>query len=63
MTRPIYLDYNGTTPHAPEVIDVMQVPKEWAKGTLHFTTGRYTTAADIDRDVEAVVVTIKKLRA
>jgi len=23
MTRPIYLDYNGTTPHAPEVIDAM----------------------------------------
>ena len=24
MTRPIYLDYNGTTPHAPEVIEVMR---------------------------------------
>ena len=23
MTRPIYLDYNGTTPHAPEVIEAM----------------------------------------
>jgi cysteine desulfurase len=23
MTLPIYLDYNGTTPHAPEVIDAM----------------------------------------
>lgn len=20
MTNPVYLDYNGTTPHAPEVI-------------------------------------------
>ncbi len=25
MSLPIYLDYNGTTPHAPEVIDVMQL--------------------------------------
>lgn len=24
MTRPIYLDYNATTPHAPEVIDAMR---------------------------------------
>lgn len=24
MKRPIYLDYNGTTPHAPEVIDAMR---------------------------------------
>ena len=24
MARPIYLDYNGTTPHAPEVIDAMR---------------------------------------
>lgn len=24
MTRPIYLDYNGTTPHAPEVIAAMR---------------------------------------
>ena len=24
MTKPIYLDYNGTTPHAPEVIEAMR---------------------------------------
>ncbi|MEE4136697.1 MAG: aminotransferase class V-fold PLP-dependent enzyme, partial [Desulforhopalus sp.] len=24
MTNPVYLDYNGTTPHAPEVIDAMR---------------------------------------
>ena len=24
MTNPIYLDYNGTTPHAPEVIEAMR---------------------------------------
>jgi len=25
MTKPVYLDYNGTTPHAPEVIDAMRL--------------------------------------
>ena len=24
MKKPIYLDYNATTPHAPEVIDAMR---------------------------------------
>lgn len=24
MTKPIYLDYNGTTPHAPEVVEAMR---------------------------------------
>lgn len=45
------------------VLKAMKVPKQWAKGTLRFTTGRYTTAAEIDRALEAIVATIKKLRA
>ena len=45
------------------VLKAMKVPNQWAKGTLRFTTGRYTTAAEIDRALEAIVATIKKLRA
>ena len=32
MARPIYLDYNGTTPHAPEVIDAMRPYLEYEFG-------------------------------
>lgn len=45
------------------VLTAMKVPKQWARGTLRLTTGRYTTAAEIDRALEVIVATIKKLRA
>jgi cysteine desulfurase len=80
MTRPIYLDYNGTTPHDPAVIEAMRpffetefgnpssshwygiAPKRWAKGTLRFTTGRMTTADEIDRALEVIVSAVQKQR-
>ena len=40
----------------------MQVPEQWAKGTLRFTTGRYTTADEIDRALEVIVAAVKRLR-
>ena len=36
------------------VLEAMHVPLQWAKGTLRLTTGRMTTAADIDRAVQVV---------
>ena len=44
------------------VLKAMQVPEQWAKGTLRFTTGRYTTADEIDRALEVIVAGIKRLR-
>lgn len=44
------------------VLTAMQVPEEWAKGTLRFTTGRYTTAGEIDRALDIIVTKIKDLR-
>lgn len=44
------------------VLQAMQIPQEWAKGTLRFTTGRYTTAEEIERSVEVVVAAVKRLR-
>ncbi len=44
------------------VLAAMNLPEPWAKGTLRFSTGRLTTAADIDRAAEVVVAAIKKLR-
>ncbi|TKB27558.1 cysteine desulfurase [Desulfopila sp. IMCC35006] len=58
----------GAACHADQVeishvLKAMKVPKQWAKGTLRFTTGKYTTEAEIDRALEAIVTAIKKLRA
>lgn len=44
------------------VLQAMQVPEHWARGTLRFTTGRYTTAGEIDRALEVIVAGVKRLR-
>jgi cysteine desulfurase len=44
------------------VLTAMQVPEQWAKGTLRFTTGRYTTIEEIDRALEIIVAAVKRLR-
>ena len=37
------------------VLQAMQVPVEWAKGTLRFSVGRMTTPSEIDRAAEIIV--------
>jgi len=44
------------------VLEAMKIPEEWAKGTVRFTTGKMTTAADIDRALEVIIAAVKKLR-
>lgn len=44
------------------VLRAMQVPEPWAKGTLRFTTGRYTSAEEIDRTIEVVAAAVRRLR-
>ena len=44
------------------VLEAMRLPVEWAKGTLRFSTGRMTTADQIDRTIAVVVEAVKRLR-
>ena len=44
------------------VLEAMRVPVEWAKGTVRFSTGRMTSAEEIDRAVDVVVEAVKRLR-
>ena len=44
------------------VLEAMRVPVEWAKGTVRFSTGRMTTADQIDRAVEVVIEAVQRLR-
>jgi cysteine desulfurase len=41
----------------------MAIPLEWAKGTLRLTTGRMTTAADIDKAVQVICAAVNKLKS
>jgi cysteine desulfurase len=44
------------------VIKAMEVPLEWAKGTLRFSVGRMTTLEEIDTAIDVIVGAILKLR-
>jgi cysteine desulfurase len=43
------------------VLTAMGVPVEWAKGTLRLTTGRMTTAQEIDRAAQVIVEAVAAL--
>ena len=53
---------HSDTVQISDVLKAMEVPLEWAKGTLRLTTGRMTTAADIDRAVQVICAAVKKLK-
>jgi len=44
------------------VLKEMKIPVEWAMGTLRLTTGRATTADDIDQAVSVVSEAVRRLR-
>ena len=43
------------------VLEAMQVPAEWARGTLRLSTGHMTTATEINRAVRIIVDSVKRL--
>lgn len=46
--------------HLSHVLVAMQVPEEWARGTLRFSTGRMTTEADIDTAVGVIADAVER---
>ncbi|HNQ24083.1 MAG TPA: selenide, water dikinase SelD [Phycisphaerae bacterium] len=57
----------GAACHADQVImsptlQAMNVPVEYAMGTIRFSTGAFLTEAEVDRAVEAVVRVVRRLR-
>jgi cysteine desulfurase len=44
------------------VLKAMEVPLNWAKGTLRLTTGRGTTEPDIDTAVEVIIQAVESLK-
>lgn len=45
------------------VLQAMRIPKEWARGTLRFSTGRMTSEEGIDTAVTVVAEAAERLRA
>jgi cysteine desulfurase len=45
------------------VLKAMGVPEEYAKGTIRFSTGRFTTPEEIDRAVYVVSAAVKKINS
>jgi cysteine desulfurase len=44
------------------VLRAMGIPTEWAKGTLRLTTGRMTTAQEVDRAAAVIAAAVKEIR-
>ena len=44
------------------VLKAMNIPVEWARGTLRFSTGRMTTEMEIDRVIDVVSQAVRKLK-
>jgi cysteine desulfurase len=45
---------HSDTVEISHVLEAMNVPEIWAKGTLRLTTGRHTTEDDIDRAIQVI---------
>jgi cysteine desulfurase len=39
----------------------MNLPIQWAKGTLRFSVGRMTTHSEVDRAIKIIVKAIKEI--
>jgi cysteine desulfurase len=44
------------------VLVAMGIPEDWARGTLRLTTGRMTTAGEIDRAAEVIIAAVRNRR-
>jgi len=52
---------HSDTVEISHVLAAMNIPEDWAKGTVRFSLGKMTTKAEIDRAVEVVVGAVQKL--
>lgn len=53
--------HSGTL-HLSHVLKAMNLPVEWAQGTVRLSTGRMTTQADIERAVQVIAESVVHMR-
>ncbi|MEJ2155169.1 MAG: cysteine desulfurase family protein [Desulfobacteraceae bacterium] len=44
------------------VLEAMQVPLEWAKGTIRFSVGRMTSEEEVDRAIDVIAEAVRRLK-
>ena len=54
---------HSDTVEISHVLRAMNIPLDWAKGTLRFSVGRMTTVEQIDNAIQVIVHAVKKLRS
>jgi cysteine desulfurase len=54
---------HSDTVQISDVLKAMAVPLDWAKGTLRLTTGRMTTAEEIDRAARVICAAVQKMES
>jgi cysteine desulfurase len=52
---------HSNTVEISHVLEAMDIPLNWSKGTVRLTTGRMTTEADIDKAVQVISAAVNKL--
>ncbi len=52
---------HSDTVEISHVLIAMNIPEDWAKGTVRFSIGKMTTEAEIDRAIEVVVKAVEEL--
>jgi cysteine desulfurase len=53
---------HSDTVEISHVLQAMNIPIDWAKGTIRFSVGRMTTIEQIDKAVQVVITAVKKLQ-
>lgn len=43
------------------VLEAMQVPLEWAKGTIRFSVGRMTSVEEVDQAIDVIAQAVRRL--
>jgi len=54
---------HSDTVEISHVLQAMNIPLDWAKGTLRFSVGRMTTVEQIDKAIRVIVHAVKKLQS
>lgn len=54
---------HSDTVEISHVLQAMNIPLDWAKGTLRFSVGRMTTVEQIDKAIRIIIHAVKKLQS